>query len=169
VAGTFDRKHHECVNFTAAEVAVDLGSFVTELRAINPHVRVILTVSPVPLVATATPHHVLAANMYSKAALRVAADAATREHPDVHYFPAYEIVVGPHAPADFFEADRRSVAKHGVDTVMAAFLAHCERGGGRVTDPAGQPSSNPGAVQDLSRRIIDEECEEAALDHPGRH
>jgi hypothetical protein len=164
VAGTFDPERHAFVNFTAGEVAADLGAFVTELRAINPRVRVILTVSPVPLVATATPHHVLAADTYSKATLRVAAEAATREHRDVHYFPSYEIVTGARAPREFFESDRRTVSKQAVDIVMAAFLAQCERGDSGAADQPPRPASNVPTVQDLSRRIIDDECEHAAMD-----
>jgi len=164
VAGTFDPGLHEFVNFTAGEVAADLGSFVEALRAINPQVRVILTVSPVPLVATATPHHVLAAYTYCKAVLRVAAEAATREHDDVHYFPSYELVVGPHAPAEFFEPDRRTVSQPAIDIVMAAFLAQCESRDGSPADQTGRPASDAAAARDLSRRIIDDECEEAALD-----
>jgi hypothetical protein len=164
VAGTFDPTRHEFVNFTAADVAGDLDAFVTALRAINPEVRVILTVSPVPLVATATSRHVLAADTYSKASLRVAAEAATRAHRDVHYFPSYEIVVGPRAPAEFFEADRRTVSKHAVDVVMAAFLSLCETDDNRAADEHPRSASNDVTAQELSRRIVDGECEEAALD-----
>jgi hypothetical protein len=165
VAGAFDPRRHRFVNFSAADVALDLCAFIKELRAINPRVRIILSVSPVPMVATATGQHVLAATTYSKAALRVAADTATREYQEVYYFPSYEIVTGPQAPADFFEPDRRSVSKRGLDVVMAAFLAHCERVGEDIaTAPTGRGSSRSSPAQAWSKGIVDGECEEATQD-----
>ena len=74
------------------EIVSDLSQFLEELKALNAKARVVLTVSPVPLVATATGEHVLAASTYSKAVLRVACQEITERYPDVVYFPAYEIV-----------------------------------------------------------------------------
>src|SRR3954469_22350683 len=74
IAGTFDPSRHRFHNFTSSEVRDDLISFIERVRTRNPGGRFILTVSPVPLVATATDQHVLAATTYSKAALRVAAE-----------------------------------------------------------------------------------------------
>ena len=126
---------------------------------INPGVRVILTVSPVPLVATAEPNHVLAATTYSKSVLRVAAEAAARRHSEVRYFPSYEIVTGPQAPKDFFEADRRSVSSAAVAAVMDAFLSACETTPAIANTPVPQANS-PSAL--LSATVADLECEEAA-------
>ena len=98
IAGTFSPVKHRFHNFGVEEVREDLRSSIALLRAHNPGVRVILTVSPVPLVATATDEHVLMATTYSKSVLRAAAgEVATRE-PSVTYFPAFEIVTGPQAP-----------------------------------------------------------------------
>ena len=110
VAGTFDPERHVFRNFSTAEVRADLEEFVAGLRQINPSVRVVLTVSPVPLVATATTEHVLTATTYSKAVLRAAAGEVVAADPAVTYFPAYEIVTGPQAPESFFESDRRDVS-----------------------------------------------------------
>lgn len=126
VAGSFDPELHAFHNFSVFEIAADLDEFVRLLYRINPKVRLILTVSPVPLVATATGGHVLAATTYSKSVLRVAAREVTKLHPEVTYFPSYEIVTGPQAPKSFFEADRRNVSQEGIDAVMAALLANCE-------------------------------------------
>ena len=54
----------------------------------------ILTVSPVPLVATAAGKHVLVATTYSKSVLRVACEEVCQKAADVMYFPSYEIITG---------------------------------------------------------------------------
>ena len=74
VAGEFDPQRHRLINFRVDEVIADLGAVIELARTINPTLRWVLTVSPVPLVATATGRHVLTASTYSKAVLRVAAD-----------------------------------------------------------------------------------------------
>lgn len=158
IAGTFDPARHAFHNFTIDEVRDDLDALVAEFRRMNRRARIILTVSPVPLVATATDRHVVTATTYSKAVLRIAAEHATR-HRDVVYFPAYEIVTSS-AADDCFEPDRRSVSKKAIDTVIDAFLSRCETGGTPVL-----PTHSPAAdVAGLSRRIADIECEEAAQD-----
>lgn len=128
IAGEYDPNRHGFKNFTAAETKTDLLAAFALLRSIRPNIRIVLTVSPVPLVATATNEHVLAASMYSKSALRVAAQEVTWAMPCVRYFPAYEIVCGPQAPGDFFVANRRVVSRAAIDAVMAAFLALCGLG-----------------------------------------
>jgi GSCFA family protein len=60
--GTFDPTRHEFHNFTVDEIVADLTEFVADLRRVNPRARLILTVSPVPLIATASERHVLAAS-----------------------------------------------------------------------------------------------------------
>jgi hypothetical protein len=59
----------------------------------RPDLRVILTVSPVPLNVTHRPDDVIVANTYSKSVLRVAAEHALIDHPFVIYFPSYESVL----------------------------------------------------------------------------
>jgi GSCFA family len=160
IAGEYDPQRHKFANFTVDEVIGDLKSFIRRLREINSGVRVILTVSPVPLVATATGRHVLSSTIYSKSVLRVAAETACREFEDVHYFPAYEIVTGPQAPEDFFEHDKRNVSRRAVETVMSAFLAACNLG--EVPPVLTSDTSNPIRQQQLSAQLLEIECEEAA-------
>lgn len=124
VAGAFDPARHEFVNFGIAEVQADLDEFLRLLREINPRVRVLLTVSPVPLVASYEDRHVLVSTTYSKSVLRVAAEEAARRHPGCAYFPSYEIVTGSFNRGAYFEADLRSVNAAGVDHVMRLFFTH---------------------------------------------
>ena len=161
IAGTYDPSRHAFRNFTAAETCTDLLAAFALIRAINPEIRCVLTVSPVPLVATATDEHVLAASIYSKSVLRVAAQEVMLALPYVGYFPAYEIVTGPQAPAGFFAANRHDVSCTAIDTVMSAFLSACDLG--RPGDPpvpaAGPP---PAAGMARSALIAAVECEEEA-------
>ncbi len=163
IAGTFDPERHAFKNFNVAEVLSDLEAALTAFRALNPTARVILTVSPVPLVATASGQHVLAATVYSKSVLRVAAEHGAAWMPNVYYFPAYEIVNSPASPERFFEADRRSVSKEAIDTVMAAFLKACEtKATPSSLDADTLPVSAPAA---LSAIVAEVECEEAGQDY----
>lgn len=164
IAGTFDADRHVMHNLTADEVVDDLEVFAAIVRESNPRVRFIVTVSPVPLVATATRDHVVIASMRSKAVLRIAAERFVDRDPAAAYFPSFEIITGPQAPHDYFEADRRSVSAVGVAVVMRTLLS------GLLDDglPSGAqfaPSPPAEALsvdagQQLSRRLVTAECDE---------
>ncbi|WP_426957485.1 GSCFA domain-containing protein [Muricoccus radiodurans] len=111
-------------NFSIDEVRADLALVIEGLRAVNPDVRVVLTVSPVPLIATGTAKHVLPATVYSKSVLRVAAEEAAGRFEGVAYFPSYEIITGPQARGRTFAADLRTVTDQGVATAMSVFERH---------------------------------------------
>src|SRR3546814_5938415 len=59
----------------------------------NPDVKVVITVSPVPMAQTFTDSDVFAANTYSKSVLRVASEALKGNFEFVDYFPSYEMVM----------------------------------------------------------------------------
>jgi hypothetical protein len=109
-------------NFTVSEQVADISRFIEKMRAVNPGVRVILTVSPVSLKATYEGRHVLVSNTYSKAALRVVAEEISSSVAKVFYFPSYEIIMS--SGNAFFAADRRSVTDAGVQHVMSVFTRH---------------------------------------------
>jgi hypothetical protein len=173
VAGEFDESRHEFVNFGVAEMSADLGELIEGLRAVNPRVRIILSVSPVPLVATATNNHVLCATTYSKSALRVVAEEASRRYPRVTYFPAYEIVTGVQAPASFYMDNLREVSEEAIYTVMFAFLSHCQldvplpaspHDAAMTVTASGRTAPAPDVRQRLSAAIVARECEEVQQD-----
>lgn len=122
--GSFDPERHAFHNFGADETIGDLREFLAKLRVINPSVRVILTVSPVPLIATAENRHALVATTYSKSVLRVAAEDVSRTDSRVEYFPSYEIITGSYNRGAYFEDDLRSVTADGVAHVMRVFMKH---------------------------------------------
>jgi hypothetical protein len=122
--GEWDSEKYEFVNFGTDEVIEDLYKFVELLREVNPKARIILTVSPVPLIATYERSHVLSATFYSKSVLRVAAETLARLRTDVTYFPSYEIIVGPHARGRYYDNDLRTILPIGVEHVMSVFGKH---------------------------------------------
>lgn len=122
--GTYDPARYELINLGVPDVVADMTRFITALRGVNPGATVILTVSPVPLNATAIDRHVLVSTTYSKSVLRVAAEALTAAMTDVHYFPAYEIVTGSFSRGQYFAEDLRSVTEAGVNHVMSLFFRH---------------------------------------------
>lgn len=123
-AGTFDAGRHEFVNFTVDEVAADLGYVITAARRRNPSLKFILTVSPVPLIATAIDRSVICSTVYSKSVLRVAAEQVAQGFGNVAYFPSYEIITGPAARGRYYADDLREVLPEGVAHVMRLFMRH---------------------------------------------
>lgn len=155
-AGRYDPARHALLNFDVAEVVADLRAFVAEVRQVNPGMKMILTVSPVALAATAEPRHVLLSNTWSKAVLRLAAEALCAV-PGVYYFPAYEIITAD--AGDYLAADRRSVREDGVRRVMDLFAKH-------VLDAADLPVTAAAGDEFIARgeALMDALCDEQRLD-----
>jgi len=149
-AGDYDPARHEFVNFDVGGVADDLFAFLDGLKAANPNVRVILTVSPVPLIATFEPRSVLSSTVYSKSVLRVVADMAIRRYDWVDYFPSYEIITGSHAGARYYEEDAREVNHLGIAHAMRCFFDNYVTGRKRAgtAAPAVSQSSQAGLICD---------------------
>jgi GSCFA family len=123
VAGEFDPETYIFCNFGFPEILRDLQEVRSLLKERNPKMRFIFTVSPVPLVATASGEHVLVATTYSKSTLRAVCGAMTQSFDDVDYFPSYELVISPFTRGSFFESNLRSVTLDGVESVMRVFLS----------------------------------------------
>jgi hypothetical protein len=104
------------------------------------------------------------ASTYSKSVLRVAAGEVAAELPGVTYFPAYEIVTGPQAPADYFAADRRNVSEAGVAAVMTALLAASGMSAGDAGATSGVSPEVVSTAAVLSQAITDADCEEVMAD-----
>lgn len=118
----FDPDRYAFVNARAGGVRDDLLAFLDRLFSVNAKARVILTVSPVPLIASYADRHVLVSNAYSKAALRVAAEEVVEAEPRAVYFPAYEIVTSTANAGRYYADDLRSVTPEAVAHVMRVFL-----------------------------------------------
>ncbi|ORA76725.1 hypothetical protein BST28_20590 [Mycolicibacter kumamotonensis] len=159
IAGAFDRERHRFVNFTASEVVADILGFIDRMRAIRPGLKIVLTVSPVGMVATATAEHVYTATVYNKSVLRAAAGEAVAARPDVVYFPSYEIATGP-GVENHFADDRRTMTVDAVKTVVDAMLSSSE-----PAASGGEGDRNRRrALEQLSRELAERECEELMND-----
>ena len=101
--------------------------------------------------------------MYSKAALRVAAEEVASARPDVRVFPLrYEVITGPHTRGQYFAENRRLVTEAGVAHVMRLFLHH-------FAGTASKPLAVPAGREQRSRATENEQvvravCDEEALD-----
>lgn len=122
IAGDYDPARYRFHNFTFDEMVADLEAIFAALTAINPDIKLLLTVSPVPLTATASSDHVLVATTYSKSTLRAAAGDVSSKFNAVDYFPSYELVTTWAQDIPAFEANLRSVTPKMVDRVMSIFL-----------------------------------------------
>lgn len=122
IAGSFDPEKYRFKNFNYEEVVRDFLEFRILVRRVNPKIKFLITVSPVPLAATATSNHVLTATTYSKSVLRAAAGEIERRCADVDYFPSYEIVTTNFLPNQAFDSTGRGVLPQAVDQVMSYFF-----------------------------------------------
>lgn len=153
IAGEFDPDACRFHNFRYGEIQSDLVYFIEALREVNPNARVLLTVSPVSLAATATDQHVLVATTYSKSVLRGVAGDLASDIPGVFYFPSFEIITGAPARHMFYNPDLRTVCEAGVAAVMQHFFAGT---------PAPENLLATPLVPETMRGF--ENCEEAHLD-----
>lgn len=156
IRGQFSATDHLFHNYNVDEVTHDLNYTFDELRAINPNLRFLLTVSPVPLTATASGQHVLTATTYSKSVLRAAAGQLFLTRSDTDYFPSYEIITAPAFKGQFFEQNQRQVTSKGVAFVMGQFL--------RTLGVATAATTEDGSRVNASKTIASNTSENNATD-----
>lgn len=158
-AGVFDPEEYAFHNYTVSELLADLEELRDLLRAAHPGVRLLLSVSPVSKMATATSRHIEVATADTKSRLRAAAGEFTDRYGDVDYFPGFEMVMSPASKNQFFDDTGRTVRRAGVRTVMQSFF--------RAYDGPGAP---PVAATGASERATPAEdndeliCEELLLE-----
>ncbi len=158
IAGCFDSSAYRFRNLGFGEIYSDFIELKNLIQRRNPGVKFILTVSPVPLTATATSDHILVATTYSKSVLRAVAGALSNEFPEIDYFPSYEIITGPQAKGRFYERNLRVVTPEGVTAVMNTFFASRAT----VSDTAANVDpANPSTKADSEDDVV---CEEALLE-----
>lgn len=153
-SGQFDPARHAFAPLDYPQAMEAMTGALDLMRAANPDLRFLLTVSPVPLAATAAAGHVLCASSGSKAILRAVAGALAETRADTDYFPSYEMITSPVFGGQFFAADRRQVTPEGVAFVMDRFFA----------DMAAQFGTAPAQKGSGLRRKRDAEAEAARVD-----
>lgn len=110
------------IEITDVATNVDaLESIHERLQAMNPAVRMVVTVSPVPMFATFTGKDVAVANTYSKSVLRAAAEEFASSHEWVDYYPSYDMV-SLSRRATSFAADCLHVSDSAVGELIRHFL-----------------------------------------------
>ncbi len=157
LGGEFDPDTCKFFNAPYPEIFKDLNRTIGLMRRMNKNLSFLLTVSPVPLTATASGHHVLTATSHSKSVLRAVAGQLAEQANAVDYFPSYEIISNSVFRGMFYSPNMRSVESTGVDFVMKQFFQAAE---GRTAQA--QPASRSEPVDDTD----DDEllCEEEILD-----
>jgi hypothetical protein len=166
IAGTFSDQEHMFVNLDYESCVSDLWRMLAIVREVNSGARILLTVSPVMLVATAESRHVLVSSIASKSILRAAADHIVRQAENVDYFPSYEMITGPQAKGQFWTPNLRDVTTDGVRFVMKKFFA--SRLPELLVTGENIPSQlGPAVHHSVSQSVevaLDAECEEQFLD-----
>jgi len=157
VGGLFDPDLHEFANFSVDETYGALRDFLVKFHAVNSRAKVLLTVSPVPLMATYEDRSVLSSNTYSKSVLRIAAEMAIRDHAWVDYFPSFEIITSSSAGGLYYQTDHREVNALGVAHAMRCFMRNYTKDGGRGEDGAVAPLYEHATSRDVV-------CDESILD-----
>jgi hypothetical protein len=151
------------VNLGHDAVVKDVRAALGHLRALSPGIKMLLTVSPVPLTATASGTHVLVASTASKAILRAAVATLMAEDDGIDYFPSYEIITNPAARSVFYAANLRDPSPKGVSVVMGQFFSAHE--GAQASEaPVAKPTPKAQS-EDEDNAVI---CEEMLNDPTAR-
>lgn len=152
IAGEDRQAQYTLKNLSHDEVVADFQSLMHTLSTHRTKpLHYILTVSPVPITATASGQHALAASIYTKSVLRAAAGCLYAQHAEIDYFPGYEVVMNPAARGTLFGPNLRNVSAEGVDVTMQMFFS--------------EHSPHHTVPRDLSAAYQDDlQCEEALLE-----
>jgi GSCFA family len=124
----FDADRHRFRLTTVEENAVNIRRIVELCGQLNPTAPVVLTLSPVPLMATFRDVSCMTADCVSKSVLRVALDQVMSDGREgVYYWPSYEVVrwAGAHVPWPAYGLHNRKprdVSKRIVAEIIDAFV-----------------------------------------------
>jgi hypothetical protein len=126
----YDPKRHGFRTVSPSENFENIQETLRIIRTHRPSANIILTLSPIPLIATFRPVPAPVANSFSKASLRCALDRIfcdkTEDDP-IYYWPSYEIVQDGFLKK--WEKDLRHVKKPLLAFIMRLFEQHwCEGG-----------------------------------------
>lgn len=146
IAGNCHKKPEHCFRrrrLTVEEVTDNWLDLLGTLRKQNPHLQVLLTVSPIRHLRDG-----LHANQLSKSVLLLAADKLTGTMPDAAgYFPAYELLTDELRDYRFYAADMVHPSDIAVDYVWQRFCETC------LTDEARQTMDECEAIRkDLAHK-----------------
>ena len=149
----FDADRHVFRLTTVEENEQNIARIVELIRSVNADAPIVMTLSPVPLMATFRGQSCITADAVSKSVLRVAIDLVeSRKLPNVWYWPSFEVVrwAGGHLPYPAYGIpDRRArhVTRYLVAEIIDAFVEafytpaavaqlRTQNAGKRAVDPA---------------------------------
>jgi len=159
IGGDYDPKVHHFANADFQSILDDYYQFEQAISLLRGGraFKVLLTVSPVPLTATAQSRHVLVSTFHSKAILRAIAGQLSADHDHIDYFPSYEIVNNPRLHSSAFSDNLRSVRKEFVEMVMSHFF--------KEHTPVSNKHKIASADASPARSVLgNTKCEEALLE-----
>ncbi len=120
----YDPKRHKFRVSTVEENRANILAIHELIRKHRPDAKTIMTLSPIPLIATFRNAGCLTANSVSKATLRVAIDQAMSDvgaDGGLFYWPSYELVTDVfHLP---YKPDRRHVCGEVIEYILKLFEA----------------------------------------------
>lgn len=165
IVGHFDASRFQFYEYTYEELLSSLTSLVKRLSRINPNIKVVLTVSPIPMIATASiDMTVLEANFFAKSKLINVAREVTRSQQFISYFPSYELITSDAFGNRSFSSDGRTVDRTVLDKIFGLMFATI------LQEPAKQLPSCPtissqsvSTANNIGQLLANLECEEIAL------
>lgn len=101
---------------TQKKILESFENFYQQLNAINPNIRIILTLSPVRHLKDS-----LELNAVSKSILRLSCHTLSEMYPQVEYFPAYEIVLDDLRDYRFYDRDLLHPSGEAIDYIWRFF------------------------------------------------
>ncbi len=163
ISGHYDPAVHQFRNFGYQEVYEDLRAFIALAKQHNPRLKVLLTVSPVPMTATAGGHHVLFRDdlFEIRAARRGRATSKRRSGRRLFSCIRGSLQVR-FTMGRFFENNRRSVRAESVAAVMSQFLSSHDEN--QIPPATDRPQESGAGGEAEARQVSDLECEDVLLD-----
>ncbi len=101
---------------SVGNIVSSMSAAIAELKAFNPGIRIIATVSPVRYLS-----HGFHNNQLSKATLLLALDALQQSDDSIHYFPAYEIMIDELRDYRFAAEDMIHPNQQAIDYIWQKF------------------------------------------------
>jgi hypothetical protein len=163
IAGRFNPQAHRQKVFSYGDTYTDFSAVIALLHEINPEMKILMMLSPVPGTATITGQHILTANTRHKGILRAVAGAIYDEYESTDYFPAYELLATHFSEGRFYDANRRTISGDGLRAARRMFTsAHfAETEAMQAPPPAAGPPAPAISFEEDEDAVV---CEDALLD-----
>jgi hypothetical protein len=119
--GEFKKNEHQPFNLDIFECISELERFIFEVTKLKKKIKIILTVSPIPLAATHQNENILIASSLSKYKLRTAIGELEKKYENVFYFPSFELITILNQAGNYFESNLRDLKVFAIRNVMRIF------------------------------------------------